>query len=409
MNWAVSNMRDETSKILNALRMGVIPNVVLDELVVGRSFEIEEMTHMLNGIKSEGNSSVKFIKGEYGSGKTFLMDLVKQKAVSEGFVVASIAITGGFNFSKFDNLYTEIMSHLEIQSVSKNRGTSFEEIFENWIKSIKKEKAMNTATKDIQEVISILNEYNASFAIVLMTYIRAKISNKNELASIAAAWIKGDKNVSHELKKQLNVKGSVDIENAINIFRGFISLLGLIGYSGLIVFVDELELIMNNRSDTRMKAYANIRYLMDACGMSELEKCGFIMAGTDDLFVNEEKGFKSYDALNQRIGAVISGSRGEVTNFRQPVIELKALSQSEYLKMAEKIIQVHREHYEYDEILEVSSIYNLAMIECSKVDKDGVMTVRKYSKKLLEILDLFEQNPKLPIFKAKVLGLKGIN
>lgn len=397
-------MKDQTPKILNALRMGVIPDTVLDELIVGRTQEMEELTNLLEGIKNDGFSAVKFIKGEYGTGKSFMLNYLKQKAISEGFVVASLSITGGFNFSKFDSLYTEIMSNLEIKSEHLSRGTSFEDIFENWLKSIKKDNAANSASRDIYSVIATLNDYNNAFAMVLLTYIRAKINNDYELSNIAASWIKGDKNVSYELKKRLNVKGSVDIENAINVFRGFISLLTLIGYSGIMVFVDELEMVMGNRVDTRLKTYANIRYIMDACGTGELEKCGFVFAGTKELFMNEEKGFKSYDALNQRIGSTIPGGKGHTANLRQPVIELKAFDQVDYFKITEKIMAIHGSHYHYRAPVDVTTIYNLVMIECSKIDKE-VTTVRNYSKKLLEILDLIEQNPDLPIFKTKVSGL----
>lgn len=397
-------MKDQTSKILNALRMGVIPDTILDELVVGRTNEIEELTEMLQGIKEDGFSSVKFIKGEYGTGKSFMLNYLKQKAINEGFVVASLSITGGFNFSKFDGLYTAIMSNLEIKSEHHSKGTSFEEIFENWLREIKKEKPLSNASKDIYSVISSLNDYNNAFAMVLLTYIRAKINNDYELSNIAASWIKGDKNVSYELKKRLNVKGSVDIENAINVFRGFVSLLTLIGYSGMIVFVDELEMVMSNRADTRLKIFSNIRYIMDACGTGEMERCGFVFAGTHELFHNEEKGFKSYAALSQRIGSAISSSKELVTNLRQPVIALKSFEQEDYYKLTEKIINIHGSHYHYRAPVDITSIYNLVMIECSKINKDKI-TIRNYSKKLLEILDLIEQNPDLPIFKTKVSGM----
>ncbi|PKM52412.1 MAG: hypothetical protein CVV02_01280 [Firmicutes bacterium HGW-Firmicutes-7] len=397
-------MKDQTSKILNALRMGVIPDTVLDELIVGRTQEMEELTNMLEEIKNNGFGAVKFVKGEYGTGKSFMLNYMKQRAINEGFVVASLSITGGFNFSKFDGLYTAIMSNLEIKSDHQSKGTNFEEIFENWLKNIKKEKEMNSASKDIYSVIAALNDYNNAFAMVLLTYIRAKINNDYELSNIAASWIKGDKNVPYELKKRLNVKGSVDIENAINVFRGFITLLSLIGYSGIMIFIDELEMVMGNRADTRLKTYANIRYIMDACGTGELEKCGFIFAGTKELFINEEKGFKSYNALNQRIGSKISGGKGQVANLRQPVIELNAFEQEDYFKITEKIMAIHSSHYHYRAPVDLTTIYNLVMIECSKTDKERT-TVRNYSKKLLEILDLIEQNPDLPIFKTKVSGL----
>lgn len=396
-------MNNHSAKILNALRMGVIPDVLLDELIVGRESETEEICELLYGVKEEGFSAVKFIQGEYGTGKSFMLNYVKQKALDEGFVVANLAITGGFNFSKFDTLYTEIMSNLQIKSTSKGKGTNFEEIFENWIKNVKKEKEIQFASKEIYNVISALNEYNNSFAMVLLTYIRAKINNDYELSNIAASWIKGDKNISYELKKRLNVKGSVDIENAINVFRGFVSLLSLIGYSGVIVIVDELEMVMANRTDTRMKSYSNLRYIMDACGSGEIERCCFVFAGTNELFDNEEKGFKSYDALNQRIGKNIQ--KNDISNVRQPVLTLKPFSHQEFYYLTEKLIDIHSKHYQYRAPVDIATISNLVVIECNKLEKEQI-TIRNYAKKLLEILDLMEQNPELPIFKTKVSSLR---
>lgn len=398
-------MENKTSKILNALRMGVIPDTFLDELIVSRTEEIEEITYMLDKIKNEDISGVKFIKGEYGTGKTFLLNYIKQKALQNNFVAASLSITGGFNLSKFDVLYTEIMSNLEVNSKLNGKGTSFEEIFDKWIMDIKKNKELNEASKDIYTVITKLNDYNNAFAAVLLIFIRAKINNEYELSNIAASWIKGDKNIPYELKKRLNVKGSIDIENAINIFKGFVSLLSLIGYSGIIILIDELELVMHNRSDTRLKSYANIRYIMDCCGTGELKNCGFIFAGTDELFNNPEKGIKSYDALNQRIGNNITDGKGNASSLRNPLITLKEFKKEDFINLTKKIINIHSSYYSYSVPVDIYTIYNLVVIECNKIDK-GKIAVRNYLKKLLEVLDLIEQNPNLPIFKAKVSSLR---
>lgn len=398
-------MKNKTSKILNALRMGVIPDTMLEELIVSRREEVEEIILLLDKIKLEGISGVKFIKGEYGTGKTFLLNYIKQKAIQNNFVVASLSVTGGFNLSKFDGLYTEIMSSLEIDSLFHNKGTSFEEIFDKWLKDIKKGKGLNEGSKDIYSVITKLNDYNNAFAMVLLIYIRAKINNEYELSNIAASWIKGDKNIPYELKKKLNIKGSIDIENAMNIFRGFLFLISLIGYSGMVILIDELELIMNNRSDTRLKTYSNLRYIMDSCGAGEFENCCFIFAGTDELFNNAEKGIKSYDALNQRIGYNITNAKGSIFSIRNPLIELKEFSNNDFLSLTEKMINLHEDHYSHRVPVDISTIYNLVIIECNKVNKEKI-TIRNYLKKLLEILDLIEQNPDLPIFKTKVLGVR---
>lgn len=394
--------RKEISKILNAFRMGVIPDVALDELIVGRESEKIEINKLLNIINQDDCSSVKFVKGGYGSGKTFMLNYIKQKALEENYVVANISINGGFNLSKLDAFYSNIMCNLSIKTSSITKGTSFEEIFDGWIKNLKNLNDNKSAAKDIYNVIFKLNDYNNAFANVLLIYIRAKINYDYELANIAASWIKGDKNISYELKKQLKVKGSIDKENVMDIFRGFAKLLTLIGYSGLIIEIDEAELIMTNRSDIRMKSYANMRLLIDSCGTNDIEKCGFIFAGTDELFNNQEKGFKSYDALNQRIGEIISGGKKTTPNVRQPVIELNRFTDKEFYTILQKVLTIHETYYNYKTTVSLDTIFNLVMVECVKTAEHKDITIRNYLKKLLEILDLMEEKPNLPIFKTKV-------
>lgn len=392
------------TKILNALRMGVIPNANLEELLVGKEAEKGEIANFLNTISKEKCSIVKFIKGEYGTGKTFLLNYMKQMALDKNFVVATVPINSGFNFSKFDIFYTNIMSSLSIGGTSNEGGTSFEEIFNIWIKELKNLGSMSLATQDIYKLISQLSSYNSSFSSVLLTYIRAKIRNDYDLANIAASWIKGDRNVSYQLKKQLKIKGSVDKENALDIFTGFIKLLTLIGYSGIIIQIDEAELIMNERSDIRAKAYANIRHMIDLCGIGDLENCGVIFAGTNELFENEEKGFKSYGALYQRMGENISS--GKISNVRQPIIQLSDFKEEDFYKLSEKILNIHENYYGYRSVTDINSIYNLVMVECMKSNQKDKVTVRKYLKKLLEILDLMQENPNLPIFNSKVQAIR---
>lgn len=389
---------NKEAKILNALRMGVIPDVELSNIISGRETEKQEINNMLSLMESEGCSLVKFIKGEYGTGKTFLLEYIKQLALKRNYVVANLSINSGFDFSKLDVLYLNIMSNLSIHSNNVNKGTEFEELFDSWIRKIKKNKGNSEATKDIYEVISNLNKYNNAFASVLLTYIRAKISSDYELSSIASSWIKGDKNISYELKKRLGVKGSVDRENAIDMLRGFANLIRLIGYQGLVIQVDEAEIIMASRSDIRMKSYGNIRFMMDLCGSNEIENTCFVFAGTNELFVNPEKGFRSYQALEQRIGDIIKDNRNIINNARQPIVYLREFSKDDYFAILENVLETHENYYNYSTSVNLEMLYNLTEVECSKVGR--IKTVRLFIKKLIEILDLMENNPNLPIFRT---------
>ena len=76
----------ERDAIMQALRAGVVPKLGLRHIQVGRAREIEEMIRDMNRIADRG-SAIRFIIGEYGSGKTFFMNLVRLIALEKGLVV----------------------------------------------------------------------------------------------------------------------------------------------------------------------------------------------------------------------------------------------------------------------------------------------------------------------------------
>lgn len=391
-------MSVEIEKILNAMRIGVVPGASLGSLMVGRDKEINEFRRILDNLK-DGEGRFKFIEGAYGSGKSFLLKYMEEIAITEGFVVSSLTISSSFDFSRLDYIYAAMMGRLKINAF-ENTGTSFEEIFENWLTGLKQGSDMTHASKSIYRVIQELNAYNTSFASVLLVYIRARISHDLELARIAAAWIKGDKNLPYQLKKRLEVKGNIDKDNALEILRGFNLLIKLMGYKGLVVLVDEAELIMNERSDVRMKAYNNIRQFVDITGLGEFPSFGMLFAGTPSFFNDEEKGIKSYTALADRLGVKEDSKYRELDGKRQPIMSLVEMNKNEYLELIERITHLHEQKYGYVSLVTTEHLYGLTMSEARLAYGVQKLTIRHFLKKLIEVLDLMEAHPELPIFKV---------
>ena len=76
----------ERDAIVQALRAGVVPKLGLRHIQVGRAREIEELVKDMDRI-ADGGSAIRFIIGEYGSGKTFFMNLIRLIALEKGLVV----------------------------------------------------------------------------------------------------------------------------------------------------------------------------------------------------------------------------------------------------------------------------------------------------------------------------------
>ena len=73
--------------ILNSLKGGVVPRTGLPYIAVGRKDEISALLHDVD-IICGGGASFRFITGRYGSGKSFLIQTIRNYVMDRGFIVA---------------------------------------------------------------------------------------------------------------------------------------------------------------------------------------------------------------------------------------------------------------------------------------------------------------------------------
>ncbi len=71
-----------TNTIINALKGGVVPRVGLEYITVGRDAEINALLHDIE-IIADGGAAFRFIVGKYGSGKSFLLQTIRNYATEK--------------------------------------------------------------------------------------------------------------------------------------------------------------------------------------------------------------------------------------------------------------------------------------------------------------------------------------
>jgi ABC-type ATPase involved in cell division len=75
-----------STALINSLSAGVVPRVGLEHIAVGREKEMAALSQDLDNI-AEGGAAFRFIIGRYGSGKSFMLQLLRNHALEQGFVV----------------------------------------------------------------------------------------------------------------------------------------------------------------------------------------------------------------------------------------------------------------------------------------------------------------------------------
>ena len=78
--------------VLNSLKDGVVPRVGLEYIAVGRKNEIQALLQDVSIIE-QGGSALRFIEGNYGSGKTFLLHTLRNHMMEKNFVVTDVELS----------------------------------------------------------------------------------------------------------------------------------------------------------------------------------------------------------------------------------------------------------------------------------------------------------------------------
>lgn len=397
-------LQNENKKLLNIFKNGIVPEKHLDFILTGREEEIKEFSRCFENTQS-GIGSVKFITGEYGSGKTFLLNYSKNMALELGFVVARIEVDSGFKFYNLEQLYYHIMHNLHIHSTDENK-TSFEDLFDLWLNKLKSNTYKDRASEEINFVISEIGKYNLSFARAFMSFIRGKITNDTKLTDAVISWLTGESNLPYNLKEQFNIKGSITKANSIDFLKAFVKLITLLGYSGLVILVDEMDYILADRVDIRTKSYYNLRHLFDLTISGELLNTCFIFSGSDILFTNKEKGISTYEALNQRLGNAIDKSSKSLIDKRQPIMFLNKINFNDYTELGEKLTFLYRKVYNLNLNITIDSLKNWVFLTFKQKGKEyNQVTIREFITKYIEIMDIINQNPDNHVFKSELIAI----
>ncbi len=108
-----------STALINSLGAGVVPRVGVEHIAVGREKELKSLLQNLDDI-AEGVAAFRFIIGNYGSGKSFMLQMLRNRAIEQGFVVADADLSTERRLAGSNNeglaTYRELMSHLSTKT-----------------------------------------------------------------------------------------------------------------------------------------------------------------------------------------------------------------------------------------------------------------------------------------------------
>ena len=401
--------------LINALKGGVVPRVGLEYITVGRTQEIAAILHDIETIE-QGGASFRFIVGKYGSGKSFLLQTIRNYATAKGFAVvdADLSPERRFAGTKGQGLatYKELIQNLSTKS--KPDGGALPLILEKWISGIQSSvKTTSNATgdefddlveKQIYAVASSLEGMvnGFEFAKAVVSYWRAYQQDDPAMKSNVLKWFRGEYQSKKEAKSDLDINFIVTDETWYDFLKIFAAFLVGAGYKGLLVVIDELVNIFKiPNSITRANNYEKILTMYNDVLQGKAQHIGFLMGGTPQCIEDKYKGVFSYEALRSRL-AEGHFATDEIKDLSAPIIRLQMLSQEEMYILIEKLRDIHAQFYSYTPTLKHEDLLYFLTVEYNRVGAETHITPREIIRDFIELINILYQNPQKSV--SEILG-----
>ncbi|EXG86352.1 Protein of unknown function (DUF2791) [Clostridium sp. ASBs410] len=401
--------------LINALKGGVVPRVGLEYITVGRTQEIAAILHDIDMIE-DGSASFRFIVGKYGSGKSFLLQTIRNYATARGFAVvdADLSPERRFAGTKGQGLatYKELIQNLSTKS--KPDGGALPLILEKWISGIQASiRAQSEAEgeefnllveKQIYAVAGSLEGMvnGFEFAKAVATYWRAYQQDDAAMKSNVLKWFRGEYASRKEAKADLDINFIVTDETWYDFLKLFAIFLVNAGYKGLLVFIDELVNIFKiPNSITRQNNYEKILTMYNDVLQGKAKHIGFLIGGTPQCIEDKYKGLFSYEALRSRL-AEGHFSTDEMKDLTAPIIRLQMLTQEEVYVLVEKLRDIHAQLYNYTPTMSHEDLLYFLTVEYNRVGAGTHITPREIIRDFIELVNILHQNPKKSV--SDILG-----
>ena len=397
-----------TSTVLNALKGGVVPRVGLEYITVGRDREIDALLRDID-IIADGGAAFRFIVGKYGSGKSFLLQTIRNYATERGFVVVDADLSPERRFvgAKGQGLATfkELMKNMSTKT--KPDGGALPLILERWISGIQSAVAAEDGVLPGDPALDRLVEQKVyqvtgnlqgmvngfEFAKAVLLYYEAYLSGDDSLKSNVLKWFRGEYPTKTEAKRELNINFIVTDDTWYDFLKIFAEFMVYAGYRGMLVLIDELvNLFKIPHSATRQSNYEKILTIYNDVLQGKAQHIGFLIGGTPQCIEDKYKGVFSYEALRSRLSEGRFAS-DTVKDMLSPIIRLKMLTYEEMYVLIEKLVQMHGQLFSYEPKLTQEELVAFLSAEYNRVGADTHITPREIIRDFIEFLNILYQNP----------------
>ena len=396
------------SAVLNSLAAGVVPRVGQEYIAIGRTKEIAALLSDLETVE-DGGSAFRLITGRYGSGKSFLLQLLRSHALERGFAAADCDLSPERRLAgaKGQGLatYRELMRNLSCRSAPD--GGALPVLLSRWIASVQLDCAKaaglspddpslwaateRALTQAISGFAGLVHGFD--FTAVILAFYRGLRDGDEELKNNALRWLRGEFTTRTEARRVLPVSSVITDETWYDCLKLVAALTVVTGQKGLLILIDEaVNLYKIVQSVSREANYEKLLNIFNDATQGRLSHMAFFFGGTPQLVEDTRRGLYSYEALRSRLRAN-RFAEGGVQDFAGPVLSLPPLTPEELLALLKRIVTLHALRYDWTPPVTDEQLAAFVTDVASRMGADVLLTPREVVRDFTGLLNLLQQNP----------------
>jgi len=398
-----------STALINSLSAGVVPRVGVEHIAVGREKELQSLCQNLNDI-AEGVAAFRFIVGNYGSGKSFMLQMIRSQAMEQGFVVADTDLSSERRLAGSNNegvaTYRDLMSHLATKT--RPDGGALVSILEGWINKIQQEVAKETQMRPndegfddqvevkIREVVQYIEDlvHGFDFGSIIIAYWRGYRLDDEELKNAAMRWLRGEYNTKTEAKAALGVRSIIDDDSWYDYIKLLAKFVAEIGYKGLLVLLDEaVNLYQISPTVTREKNYNRLLTIFNDTMQCKAEHLGMMIGGTTKFLEDPNRGLFADQAWRRRTKESRFTTQPGVQEYLGPVIRLNPLTETEILTLIQRLTQIHALNFGYEVALTNRELQEFIQEIVNRLGAEALLTPGEIVRDFMSVLNILYQNP----------------
>ncbi len=276
----------EAKRSLEALRKGVPCPGHVEALSVGQQ---DELARLLGALRqaSGGTSQVLFVRGDWGAGKSHLLLRCQEEAFRAGFLASFITLSSReTSLEDLGSVYKRMVRNLS--SLDLAAGAAFPNLIASCVSFIRQEAeplldepckhgltyrtCAHTCLAELlsQKLLGQVKKQDWCLTTAMNILVRANLFNDDVLWALACDWLAGQALTRTELELMRmrapsfpKLVAGIRQRDIVSVLQQFSGWARLVGYSGIVLFLDEAESIPTISSTRAMlKAYLNFARIL---------------------------------------------------------------------------------------------------------------------------------------------------